>query len=53
MLSYVLKQGNVTVYEWRHGKAPPTTTPLTLVASQTPVQSAESANIDWGDEIGV
>lgn len=53
MLSYVLKRGNVTLYEWKHGKAPPTTLPLTLVTTQTAVKNADSADIDWGDnEIG-
>ncbi len=49
MLSYVLKHGNVTVYEWKHGEAPPTTTPLTLMTAKTATTTAESADIDWGD----
>ena len=51
MLSYVLKHGNVTVYEWKHGKPPPTSS--TSVVNQSMVSvAAESADINWGEEIG-
>ena len=52
MLSYVLKHGNVTVYEWKHGNGPPETTTSMSAGSQSAAVIAESADIDWGDEIG-
>ncbi|XP_064397823.1 CDK5 regulatory subunit-associated protein 3-like [Halichondria panicea] len=51
MLSYVLKHGNVTVYEWKHGNGPPETTTSMSAGSQSAAVIAESADIDWGDEI--
>ncbi len=50
MLSYVLKHGNVSVYEWKHGNGPPATT--MSATTQSSAVTAESADIDWGDDIG-
>lgn len=44
MLSYVLKNGNVTVYQWEHGEPPVPDQNQTLVPS---VNGCEP-NIDWG-----
>lgn len=41
MLSYVLKNGNVTVYQWKHGEAP--------VPNQNQNEPVpEEPSIDWG-----
>lgn len=45
MLSYILKHGNVTVYEWEHGEPP--------VQDQNQNAVTEDASIDWGLDSGV
>ncbi len=52
MLSYVLKHGNVSVYEWKHGNGPPASTTSMSATTQSSAVTAESAVIDWGDDIG-
>lgn len=50
MLSYVLKYGNVTVYQWRHGEPP------ALDQNQTPAENGnvtEELRIDWELDTGM
>ena len=45
MLSYILKNGNVTVYQWKHGQAPT----LTGQNGTTETETETEGGIDWGD----
>ena len=50
MLSYILKYGNVTVYQWRHGEPP------ALDQNQIPAENGnvtEEPSIDWGLDTGM
>lgn len=49
MLSYILKHGNVTVYEWEHGEPPVRDQNQNAVTGNV----TEDASIDWGLDSGV
>ena len=48
MLSYILKNGNVTVYQWRYGKAP-----VVEQRQENRNVTEEEVGIDWGYSVGV
>lgn len=47
MLSYIMQNGNVTVYQWKHGTVPEPTKNHELLSITEHVEDMEQ--IDWGD----
>lgn len=48
MLSYILKHGNVTLYEWKHGNPPPEVKVQPAVAPPPSKADEAPLEIDWG-----
>ena len=48
MLSYILKNGNVTVYQWQHGEPPIPDQNQTPAAPTSGLVPDEELSIDWG-----
>lgn len=48
MLSYLLKNGNVTVYQWKHGQAPDLSANQNGNVSGHDGTGVEESGIDWG-----
>ncbi|KAL5508879.1 hypothetical protein EMCRGX_G004141 [Ephydatia muelleri] len=51
MLSYILKHGNVTVYEWKHGNPPPEPQVQCVLPSSTNTANEGALEIDWGGDL--
>lgn len=52
LLSYILKNGNVTVYKWKHGIEPQTSIPHSTPHSTTVQIANDTIDIDWGEGPG-
>lgn len=51
MLKYIMQNGNVTVYQWKHGTKPEILKENESDCVQMPIESGIDHEIDWGDNI--